>query len=197
MNAISANTSCKCGKIKIAIDSPSALRFVCYCIDCRGYYNTLNSQAMKNELSEVHPARLDAFGGVDVTQIYPDEIKIHDGQQHLQTVLIRVNSPYHRTYCKSCLTPLYSIGQGTGALLLNSSLIPVESQSNDVKFRIIGRQALKGDGQVEKPSMSWSVPFQWFLTMPKRVRSKKGVQPEFDSSIESNDLKILEGFAEG
>ena len=197
MNAISANTSCKCGKIKIAVDSPSALRFVCYCRDCRGYYNTLNSQAMKNELSEVHPARLDAFGGVDVTQIYPDEIKIHDGQQHLQTVLIRAKSPYHRTYCKSCLTPLYSIGQGTGALLLNSSLIPVESQSNDVKFRIIGRQALKGDEQVEKPSMSWSVPFQWFLTMPKRVRSKKGVQPEFDSSIESNDLKILEGFAEG
>lgn len=102
MNAVCAKISCNCGKVKILIDSPSALRFVCYCRDCRGYYNTLNSQAIQNDLPEVHPARLDPFGGVDVTQIYPDEIKLHNGQQHLRTVLIREKSPYHRTYCKSC-----------------------------------------------------------------------------------------------
>lgn len=196
MNAIRANISCHCGKVKISIDSPSALRFVCYCKDCRGYYNTLNSLALKNNLPGV-PAKLDPFGGVDVTQIYPNEIKILDGQSQLETCLIRDKSPYHRTYCKSCYTPLYSIGQGTGAALLNSALLPSEAQTNEVRWRIIGRQALKGDGTVKKPSMSWSVPFGWFFTMPKRVNSKKDVVPEPNQTIESKDIKILEGFVQG
>lgn len=197
MNAIRANISCTCGRVKIAIESPSALRFVCYCKDCRGYYNTLNSLATKNNLPVLTPAKLDAFGGVDVTQIYPNEIKIVEGQDQLETCLIRDNSPYHRTYCKSCYTPLYSIGQGMGAALLNSNLLSADDQTNEVKFRIIGRNALKGDGSEKKPRMSWSVPFGWFFTMPKRVRSKKGVEPEPDQSIESKDLKILEGFTQG
>ncbi|KAL7520415.1 hypothetical protein ACHAWX_005138 [Stephanocyclus meneghinianus] len=195
MNAIRANISCKCGKVKIAIDSPSALRFVCYCKDCRGYYNTLNSLALKNNIPQA--AKLDAFGGVDVTQIYPREIKILEGHDQLETCLIRDKSPYHRTYCKSCYTPLYSIGQGTGAALLNSALLPEKSQTNEVQYRIIGRQALQGDGSSKKPSMSWSVPIGWFFTMPKRVGNKCGVDPEPSRSIEGKQVKILEGFTEG
>lgn len=196
MNAIRANIKCACGRVSLAIDSPSALRFVCYCKDCRGYYNTLNSLALKDNLSEI-PAKLDPFGGVDYNQIYPGEIKVLEGQDQLETCLIREKSPYHRTYCKSCYTPLYSVGQGMGAALLNSALLSTEDQTNDVKFRIIGRQALKGDGTVKKPSMSWSVPFGWFFTMPKRVKSKKGVQPDPGSVIESKDIKVLEGFTQG
>lgn len=196
MNAIRANIKCTCTRVSLAIDSQSALRFVCYCRDCRGYYNTLNYLALKDNLSEV-PAKLDSFGGVDVTQIYPSEIKVVEGQDQLETCMIREKSPYHRTYCKSCYTPLYSIGQGTGAALLNSALLSTEDQTNDIKFRIIGRQALKGDGTTKKPRMSWSVPFSWFFTMPKRVNSKKGVQPDLDTELESKDIKVLEGFAQG
>ena len=196
MNAIRANIKCTCTRVSLAIDSQSALRFVCYCRDCRGYYNTLNYLALKDNLSEV-PAKLDSFGGVDVTQIYPSEIKVVEGQDQLETCMIREKSPYHRTYCKSCYTPLYSIGQGTGAALLNSALLSTEDQTNDIKFRIIGRQALKGDGTRKKPRMSWSVPFSWFFTMPKRVNSKKGVQPDLDTELESKDIKVLEGFAQG
>ena len=196
MNAIRANIKCTCTRVSLAIDSQSALRFVCYCRDCRGYYNTLNYLALKDNLSEV-PAKLDSFGGVDVTQIYPSEIKVVVGQDQLETCMIREKSPYHRTYCKSCYTPLYSIGQGTGAALLNSALLSTEDQTNGIKFRIIGRQALKGDGTTKKPRMSWSVPFSWFFTMSKRVNSKKGVQPDLDTELESKDIKVLEGFAQG
>ena len=59
---------CKCGKTKLAIDSPSALRIVCYSKDYRGYYNTLNEQAKAKGNSP--SAKLDPWGGVDLTQIY-------------------------------------------------------------------------------------------------------------------------------
>lgn len=61
MQALRTNITCKCGAVKVAIDSPSALRLVCYCKDCRGYYNTLNAAAVKNKLQEA--ATLDPFGG--------------------------------------------------------------------------------------------------------------------------------------
>ena len=198
MKAIRANVSCACGKVKLAINSPSALRFVCYCKDCRGYYNTLNNLALKNNLPEQVPAKLDPFGGVDVSQIYPREIKVLNGQEQLETCLIRAKSPYQRTFCKGCFTPLYSVGQGTGAALLNSALLSDEAQTNKVRYRIIGRQALKGGETIpDKPKMSWSVPLGWFFTMPKRVdKNKGGVTPE-SNMIEGKDIKVLEGFVQG
>ena len=64
MQAIKANFSCNCGKVKGVVDSESALRFVCYSKDCRGYYNTLNELAKKMGLSEQPlPAKLDPWGG--------------------------------------------------------------------------------------------------------------------------------------
>ena len=59
---------CKCGKAQLDINSPSALRIVCYSQDYRGYYNTLNDRAKsKNQPAN---AKLDPWGGVDLTQIY-------------------------------------------------------------------------------------------------------------------------------
>lgn len=52
---------CKCGKVKLAIDSPSALRIVCYSKDYRGYYNTLNEYAKVN--NHALNAALDPWGG--------------------------------------------------------------------------------------------------------------------------------------
>eukprot|EP00970_Alexandrium_tamarense_P012553 scaffold2953_cov190-Alexandrium_tamarense.AAC.12 len=181
MNAIRAHVTCRCGKVKLAIDSPSALRFVCYCKDCRGYYNTLNRMSVNNSLPEA--AKLDPFGGVDVTQVYPSEIKVLEGNHDLiGTVVIRKKSPYHRSFAKCCNTPLFAIGQGTGAALLNSALVSEDNQTNDVRYRIIGRQALKGDGSVKKPS--------------KKIWIQKDkVHPQ--PVAESKDPSVLEGFTEG
>ena len=191
MQANKANIQCLCGKVNGAIDSPSALRLVCYCKDCRGYYNTLNNLAKKSSL--VEPAKLDPFGGCDYTQIYPCEIHILEGKDMLETCIIREKSPIHRTYAKCCYTPLFSTGN-TGAALLNSTLISEEDQMCEVKYRIIGRQALKGDGSVDKPPMSFSVPFGWFFNMPKRCRKDKALPSPVE---DGKEIKVLEGFVEG
>ena len=112
------------------------------------------------------------------------------------TCKIREKSPIHRTYAGCCYTPLFSTG-GTGAALFNSALISEEDQTCDVKYRIIGRHALKGDGLVKKPSMSWSVPLNWFFAMPKRCRSKDKVIPSPYNTNEATEVKVLEGFQEG
>eukprot|EP01083_Nonionella_stella_P208186 755708_1 len=193
MQAIKANFQCRCGKVKGLVNSPSALRLVCYCQDCRGYYNTLNDLARTLGLPE--PAKLDPFGGSDFTQIYPSEIKILEGKDQLETRIIRKTSPIHRTYAKCCYTPIFSTGP-SGAALFNSALIPDEDQKCEVKYRIIGRQALAGDGSVKKPSMSFSVPFGWFFTMPKRCQKDKALPSPIDIK-EGAEIKVLEGFKKG
>ncbi len=140
-------------------------------------------------------AALDPFGGCDFTQIYPCEITLHEGQDQLETRLIRKTSPIPRTYAKCCFTPLFSTGS-TGAALLNSDLLSPEDQHCEVKYRIIGRHALKGDGSVPKPSMSWSVPFGWFFAMPKRCQPEKA-QPSPVEVKDIKELKLIEGFVEG
>jgi hypothetical protein len=192
IQAIKANIQCRCGTVKGSIDSPSALRFVCYSKDCRGYYNALNALAKRADKPEA--AVLDPFGGCDFTQIYPCEITILEGQDQLETRLIRKNSPIPRTFAKCCFTPLFSTGS-TGAALLNSNLLSPEDQHCEVKYRIIGRHALKGDGSVPKPSMSWSVPFGWFFAMPKRCQPDKA-QPSPVEVKDIKELKILEGFVD-
>ena len=64
----------------------------------------------------------------------------------------------------------------------------------EVKYRIIGRQALKGDGSVDKPPMSFSVPFGWFFNMPKRCRKDKALPSPVE---DGKEIKVLEGFVEG
>lgn len=192
MQALRTNIACRCGKVKLAVDSPSALNLVCYCRDCRGYYNTLNALAKKMNLPAA--AELDPFGGVGWTQVYPCEIKVNDGEDLLETCKIREGSLQHRVYSKCCYTPMFTIGKGMGSAMLNSALIPEKDQHNDIMYRIIGRQALKGDGSVEKPKMSFSVPFSWFFTMPRRVKKERSTPSPIDVEKEVN---ILEGFMEG
>mmetsp|Transcript_14188 Transcript_14188/g.21303 ORF Transcript_14188/g.21303 Transcript_14188/m.21303 type:complete len:155 (+) Transcript_14188:21-485(+) len=68
VSSLHQTVQCQCGKIELAIDAPSALRLVCYSQDYRGYYNALNEKAeAKNQPPN---AKLDAWGGVDLTQIY-------------------------------------------------------------------------------------------------------------------------------
>jgi hypothetical protein len=67
-NPVRQIAKCKCGKVELSINSPSALRLVCYSKDYRGYYNTLNEQAKAK--SNTPNAALDPWGGVDLTQIY-------------------------------------------------------------------------------------------------------------------------------
>ena len=186
MKALQQTIQCKCGRVKVAIDSPSALRLVCYCKDCRGYYNTLNEIASSNHKEPA--AVLDNWGGVDWTQLYPSELRILEGEQYLTTCLIRPKSRIRRVYSTCCYTPMFSIGEIS--CLLNTQLVDKENQP-DVYYRIIGRDSLKG--MEKKPSMSWSVPLSWFWVMTKRVKKDRMTPLPLDIQ----NPKVLENFKQG
>lgn len=182
---------CKCGGVKAAIsslESATPLRFVCYCKDCRGYYNTLNGMAG----SDPPPAKLDAWGGVDWTSIYPRDIEVTEGKGLLKTCLIRPESKMRQVYCSRCYTPIFRFG--SMSVLMNTDLIQEKEQVPDARFRIIGRDSLKGDK--DKPKMSWSVPLSWFWVMPKRV--KKDLMAPMPLELDDfKDIPILENFKQG
>ena len=182
---------CNCGAVKAAIsslESATPLRFVCYCKDCRGYYNTLNGMAG----SDPPPAKLDAWGGVDWVSVYPRDIEVSEGKSLLKTCKIRPESKMRQVYCSRCYTPIFRFG--AMSVLTNTNLIQEKEQVPDVRFRIIGRDSLKGDGK--KPKMSWSVPFSWFWVMPKRI--KKDLMAPMPLELDDfKDIPILENFKQG
>jgi hypothetical protein len=197
---------CTCGKVQLVIESPSALRLVCYCKDCRGYYQTLNANANANAANKKlhlpattsqNNAKLDPWGGLDGTQIYPSEIKVVQGNEYLTKCLIREKSPIQRIYTTCCHTPICTIGP-SGAAIVNTHLL--HDPLPDVQFRIIGRQALlsSNDGKNNKeqspaPKMSWSVPFSWFWTMPGRIQKDKSSP----APLEGVKATVLENFQQG
>jgi hypothetical protein len=197
---------CTCGKVQLVIESPSALRLVCYCKDCRGYYQTLNSNA-NAATNKVNPtsssvattfknnAKLDHWGGLDGTQIV-------QGNEYLTKCLIREKSPIQRIYTTCCHTPICTIGP-SGAAIVNTHLL--QDPLPDVQFRIIGRQALLSSNAIDNnnnnkepsppppPKMSWSVPLSWFWTMPGRIQKDKSSP----APLEGVKATVLENFQQG
>ena len=184
-----ANVPCRCGKVQLAIDSPSALRFVCYSKDCRGYFQTLNEQTQKL-LGRPPAAVLDAWGGVDLTQIYPSEITVVRGSEHMEVVKIRPESPIRRVYASCCGTPLFDIG--TASAMVHSQILP-DKDKPDIRFRIIGRHALKGNDTEKRPHISWSIPFSWMFVMGRRMDKAK-MEP---NPIDISNPKVMENFHQG
>jgi hypothetical protein len=81
---------------------------------------------------------------------------------------------------------------GGASALLNTDLLE-ESDKASVRFRIIGRHALKNQTKEKAPSMSWSVPFGWFWTMPGRLQKDK-MEP---NPIDISSPRVLKNFKEG
>ncbi len=188
MRPLQQAVKCTCGAVKFSINSPSALRMVCYCKDCRGYYNTLNANAKLAGKDPVAP--LDNWGGVDWTQLYANEIDVLEGSDKLEVRVLHKGSQMHRVYTTCCYTPMFSLGQGTGSALVNTNLLD-EDKKPDVLFRVIGRQALKGENM---PSISWSVPLSFPFTMWKRIHKDQATPAPV---VTPKELKILENFKEG
>lgn len=197
--------TCKCGKVYASVSSlekSPPLRLVCYCKDCRGYFETLNRMASLDPRtkSSPSPAVLDNWGGVDWTTIYPRDITVIQGQDLLATVKIREASVMRQLYSTCCYTPMFRFGN-LGVLANSSILEPTDSESQDtelpVSFRIIGRDAWREDKEgARKPKMSSSVPFKWFWTMPFRI-NKGYMEPMPLELPNAKDCKILSEFKEG
>jgi len=191
MHAVRETLTCRCGKVLFAVDSPDVLRLVCYCKDCRGYHQTLNAKALATNMKPAAP--LDNWGGVDWTHCYPSQITVLEGKEHLVTRVLHPKSSMYRVYSSCCHTPLFSLGQGTGSALVNTDLLRQESKP-DVRFRIIGRQALDYKGDEKRPKMSWSVPLSWFWVMSKRINKDLTKPSPVDVDHEP---KVMEDFKQG
>lgn len=195
--------TCNCGKVCAAIDALEKwppLRMVCYCKDCRGYFEALNRIAASDPATKTNPvpAQLDNWGGVDWTALYPRDITILQGQELMATTKIREGSTIRQVYTTCCYTPLFRFGS-LSVLANSNALKPSEGQAGElpVTFRIIGRDAWKkGKENVEKPKMSFSVPFKWFWTMPFRIR-KEHMEPMPLVLPTPKDCKVLPEFKEG
>lgn len=187
---------CKCGKVGAsiqALETAPPLRLVCYCKDCRGYFNALNHMADDEKKS--HSAVIDKWGGVDWTFVYPHDIVITDGKEFLKTGKIRDKSSIRQVYSTCCLTPMFRFG--ANSVLLNTDLIPMEAKP-EVKYRIIGRQAVtppQQEADEARPKISWSVPFGWFWNMPKRIH--KELMTPMPLEINEKDVTLLKHFKEG
>jgi hypothetical protein len=189
---------CRCGHTKIAVNSSDVLRLICYCRDCRGYYNTLNQLASSSkaldhpeEAPTLRPAPLDAWGGCDYTHVIePECIKVLEGQETIGVGKIRDKSAIKRFYATCCCTPICSVGP-SGTFLFNTALID-EANRAPVRYRIIGRNALSSDEP--RPSMSWSVPLSWLWTMLRRMPKDRTAPLPFNLS---DNIKVFDNFTEG
>jgi len=87
---------------------------------------------------------------------------------------------------------------GEMSVLMNSHLVREQDKLPDVRFRIIGRDAIASSAsdKKEKPSMSWSVPFSRFWVMPKRIK-KDLMNPMPVEIADLKDLPVLENFKQG
>ena len=193
------NVTCTCGKVRLAIDSPSALRLVCYSKDYRGYYQWLQQQAKQHGHTKSpnnnKNAPIDPWGGVDLVQIYPCDITVLAGKELCQTVLIRPGSPTRRVYASCCDTPLFDIGSLSA--MVNTALLADDdaNQQLPVHFRILGRHALpnKLTQQQPKPSMSWSIPWSWLFVMGRRIDKSK-MEP---LPLDISQPKVIPNFEQG
>ena len=178
---LNAKFSCICGKVTGRIHTPSALRIVCHCSDCRGYYQALDKRG-GNRLAPLTP-----WGGVDLLQINPNELTFDDEEvkEHLALAKIKENysgkaSSMPRIYAKCCDTPLYTHGM---SILFNANLLSEEDRKPiPVKFNIMGRFALKPTddiiGKEKRPKISSSIPFTWpFVMMGRAGKASKNKKP--------------------
>ena len=180
---------CTCGAVeKLSIDSPTVLCLVCYCKDCHGYYNTLNANAKLVGKDPVAP--LNNWGGVDWTQLYPNEIKVDEGTDKLEMRIIQKGLQIYLVFTMCCYTPMFSLGQGMGLALLNTHLIHEEKKPG-VCFCVMGCQALKGENM---PHISWSVPLSFPFVMMKCIQKDQATLAPVETLKE---LQVLENFKQG
>jgi hypothetical protein len=90
---------------------------------------------------------------------------------------------------------------GTNSAMMNTNLLLYSDKATplpDIRFRIIGRQALSNTGKdasssEKKPPMSWSVPFTFPFVMMKRINKDK-MAP---LPVDVDKVSVLDNFQEG
>jgi hypothetical protein len=97
--------SCRCGKVQGRITNAkpsSGNRLVCYCKDCRKFAKQFN-------LGE---GILDEFGGTEVLQLAPSNVKIDQGIEYIACMRLTPKG-MNRWYTSCCDTPIGTVPKPT------------------------------------------------------------------------------------
>ena len=97
---------CKCGQVSGSVKKvrpQCGNRIVCYCKDCQAFAQELDPKSNT----------LNAFGGTEIFQVAPDQVKIEQGTEHLASLRL-TETGLLRWYSACCNTP---IGNTVGAHL--------------------------------------------------------------------------------
>lgn len=94
---------CECGKFRAQLEGfphNTPGRLACYCDDCQIYAHYLKRTDL-----------LDAAGGTEVVPVYPSDMKIVEGREHLKCLRLSPNGLY-RWYAGCCNTPVANVRPG-------------------------------------------------------------------------------------
>ncbi|KAI8815149.1 hypothetical protein BJ742DRAFT_733644 [Cladochytrium replicatum] len=175
--SLETSISCMCGKVQGVVKSPSALRMICHCNDDRNQYTALN-QLSGNKLQPLDPC-----GGVDLTNIFHNEIKFDaDSKKYLRVMKVS-ETGVPRVYAGCCFTPMYRSGK---TVLLNTNIVP-EDVRPPVAIRIMGREAT-GPHKLHK--VQDSVGYGWGFSMIGRMWTGLG-QKETAFDVTSVQQEIV------
>lgn len=135
------NIQCDCGKFNASLDNlPKATpgRVACYCDDCQTYLYSLGRKDL-----------LDEAGGTEILPVYPQNIKIESGAEHLKSVRLSPKG-LDRWVTTCCNTPIANtrakfpwVGVLAQAVLKEPDKGQVEKALGPIRSRVAGNFALK------------------------------------------------------
>ena len=173
---------CRCGTVQgVAknISPNSGTRVVCYCDDCQAFAKYLGNEA------EI----LDDYGGTDIFQLTPAQVKITSGAEQLRSMRLSSNGLI-RWYTHCCRTP---IGNTISAAVPFLGMVHcfIDDKGNDetlgpVRFYLAGQFA---QGSSEIQQLHKGVPMGlWVRNLPRlllaKLQGKNKPSPFFDADGE-------------
>lgn len=149
---------CACGQVEgIVQNFPKNTpgRLVCYCDDCQNYLKHLHRDDLLN-----------FAGGTELVPVYPQDLKITKGQDHLQCLRLTSKGMF-RWYTSCCNTPICNTQPGFPWIGFNSCVykgINLEKEVGPVRSSVYGMYASqtppKGTSHKLKPKDMMAVlPF--------------------------------------
>jgi hypothetical protein len=132
------NLACTCGKVKGSLDIvPGAFFHVhCLCCDCQNFSKHLNRQ---DQL-------LDAHGGTELFQTYPNLMKITEGQDKIACIQ-HTKKGLYRWYTTCCNTPLANTMNKANVPFVGISVKLMQFANDAEKLKTLGPVTMKAFGK--------------------------------------------------
>lgn len=140
--------SCGCGKVKGFIHTAkpqNGLHLICMCRDCQAYAHYL----------KVSDKVLDKYGGTEVYQIAPSELKLTAGQESVQCLQLSPKGIF-RWYSQCCHTPIANTLGNAGVPFVGVPVpfIAVEKEKRDAVLGAICARIHAQDCRGQAPENS-------------------------------------------